>query len=103
MSTVRKRSNTDEPVSNRKRRLSMKEVNIFIPLNISVENTNVNTEVEEPALYTQSEVTALLAKQEQDFRRILEEKLSEQFNLFNQLYIDNIFREYNHIDCSYIN
>jgi hypothetical protein len=29
--------------------------------------------------------------------------LREQFNVFNQLYIDNIFKEYNHVDCSYIN
>jgi len=95
MSTVRKRSSSDESVSNRKRRLSTKGVNIF--------TVAVGEDDEEPALYTHSEVTALLAKQEQDFRRILEEKLREQFNLFNQMYIDNIFREYNHIDCSYIN
>ena len=54
-------------------------------------------------LYTQEEVTALLTRQEQSFRAILEEKLKEQFNMFNQLYIDTIFKEYNRADVSYIN
>ena len=54
-------------------------------------------------LYTQEEVNALLTRQEQSFRAILEEKLKEQFNMFNQLYIDNIFKDYNRADTSYIN
>ena len=40
------------------------------------------------ALYREEEVTALLNNQEQIFRTILEEKLREQFNMFNQMYID---------------
>ena len=61
-----------------------------------------DTSVEEK-IYTQADVTALLSIQEQSFRIILEEKLKEQFNIFNQLYIDNIFKEYNRADLSYIN
>lgn len=56
-----------------------------------------------PRVYTQAEVTALMQNQEQIFRTILEEKLREQFNLFNQMYIDNIFKEYKNADLSYIN
>lgn len=54
-------------------------------------------------MYTQAEVTVLLHNQEQLFRAILEEKLREQFNMFNQMYIDNIFKEYKNADLSYIN
>ncbi len=54
-------------------------------------------------VYKQIEVTALLERQEQQFRIILEEKLREQFNAFNQLYIDNVFKEYKAQDLSYIN
>jgi hypothetical protein len=53
--------------------------------------------------YTKAEVTALLNKQEQTFRILLDEKLKEQFNVFNQLYINNVFKEYNSVDLSYIN
>ena len=100
MATIRKRPLNDESQekSNRRRRVSAnKGVNFYI--NIEADTTPL---VEEPR-YTQSEVTALLARQEQAFRQLLEEKLREQFNVFNQLYIDNIFKEYNHVDCSYIN
>jgi len=104
MATIRKRSLTDDnqEKSNRRRRVSPnKGMNFYIPLNINIEADTTQV-VDEPR-YTQSEVTALLAKQEQAFRQLLEEKLREQFNVFNQLYIDNIFKEYNHVDCSYIN
>ena len=60
-------------------------------------NTNTNK------IYTQEEVDAMLCKQEQLFRTILEEKLREQFNVFNQIYIDNIFKDYQKTDVSYIN
>ena len=53
--------------------------------------------------YTKAEVIALLNKQEQTFRILLDEKLKEQFNVFNQLYINNVFKEYNSVDLSYIN
>ena len=53
--------------------------------------------------FSQEEVTALLHNQEQIFREILEEKLREQFNMFNQMYIDTIFKEYKNTDVSYIN
>lgn len=105
MATIRKRSLTDDSQekSNRRRRVSAnKGVNFYIPLNINIEANNSAEVVEEP-LYSQTEVTALLAKQEQAFRLLLEEKLREQFNVFNQLYIDNIFKEYHSGDCSYIN
>jgi hypothetical protein len=52
---------------------------------------------------TASGIAALLNKQEQVFRAILEEKLREQFNIFNQLYIDTIFKDYKNTDLSYIN
>ena len=55
------------------------------------------------ALYREEEVTALLHNQEQNFRAILEEKLREQFNMFNQMYIDTIFKDYKNTDVSYIN
>ena len=104
MATIRKRPLTDDcqEKSNRRRRISAnKGVSFYIPLNINID-ADPATSVEEP-LYTQTEVTALLAKQEQAFRQLLEEKLREQFNVFNQLYIDNIFKEYKHVDFSYIN
>jgi len=104
MATIRKRSLTDDnqEKSNRRRRVSAnKGVNFYIPLNINIEEDK-STQIEEP-LYSQTEVTALLAKQEEAFRQLLEEKLREQFNMFNQLYIDNIFKEYHSGDCSYIN
>ena len=53
--------------------------------------------------FTEEEVTALLHNQEQIFRAILEEKLREQFNMFNQMYIDTIFKDYKNTDVSYIN
>lgn len=103
MSTIRKRPLNDDSQekSIRKRRVSAnKGVNFYIPLNINIE-ADMTTQMEEP-LYTQTEVMALLAKQEQAFRQILEEKLREQFNIFNQHYIENIFNEYHNVDCSYI-
>lgn len=105
MSTIRKRSLQEDTFvndrTNKKKRLSSKGVNLYIPLNINIEEETSN-HVEEP-LYTQTEVMALLAKQEYDFRKILEEKLKEQFNIFNQQYIENIFKDYHNADCSYIN
>ena len=62
-------------------------------------NANTNTN----KIYTQEEVDIMLCKQEQLFRTILEEKLREQFNVFNQIYIDNIFKDYQKTDFSYIN
>ena len=41
-------------------------------------------------------------KQQKDFRSILEEKLKEQFLIFNQFYINNIFKEYEKNEFSYI-
>ena len=64
---------------------------------VSEANTNTNK------IYTQEEVDIMLCKQEQLFRTILEEKLREQFNVFNQIYIDNIFKDYQKTDVSYIN
>ena len=104
--TMRKRpvSEDSQERTSRKRRLSNKGVNLFIPVNFHASvsadlGEEASSSAEEPT-YTQSEVCALLTNQEQAFRLILEEKLREQFNLFNQLYIDNIFREY---ESSYIN
>ena len=67
----------------------------------SVSEANANTNTNK--IYTQEEVDAMLCKQEQLFRTILEEKLREQFNVFNQIYIDNIFKDYQKTDVSYIN
>jgi len=103
MSTIRKRSVNDDNQEkiNRRRRISAnKGGNYYIPLNINIE-ADATLQIEEPR-YTQTEVTALLAKQEQTFRQILEDKLREQYNMFNQHYIDNIFKEYHQGDCSYI-
>ena len=124
MSYIRKRHlNTDGlEKRNKKRRTSAnKGVSFYIPLNVNIA-TEVTDAVPVPVpvhvsvpvpvpiprpleelKYTQAEVTALLATQEQVFRQLLEDKLKEQFNMFNQLYIDNIFKEYTRIDCSYIN
>jgi hypothetical protein len=120
MSYIRKRHfNTDGlDKRNKKRRTSAnKGVSFYIPLNVNIA-TEVTDAVPVPVpvpvpvsvprpleelKYTQAEVTALLATQEQVFRQLLEDKLKEQFNMFNQLYIDNIFKEYTRIDCSYIN
>jgi len=52
--------------------------------------------------YSQTEVTALLAKQQKDFRSLLEEKLREQFLMFNHFYMNNVFKEYENSECSYI-
>jgi hypothetical protein len=102
MATTRKRSSTEDAFdrNSKKKRLSNKGVNFYIPLNINIEADSSTPE--EESLYTQTEVTALLAKQEQVFRQLLEEKLREQFNIFNQHYIDNIFKSHNNVECSYI-
>lgn len=107
MSTTRKRALTDDSSekSSKKKRLSTKEVSFYIPLNLHINNeSNAGAEplVDAPT-FTQTEVTTLLAKQEQYFRQLLEEKLKEQFNMFNQLYIENIFKDYSKLECPYIN
>jgi hypothetical protein len=94
------RSNTER--SNKKKRLSTKGVSFYIPLNLHI-NNETSVPVVEETTFTQTEVTALLAKQEHYFRQLLEEKLKEQFNMFNQLYIENIFKEYSRLECPYIN
>jgi hypothetical protein len=149
MSCNRKRSNTSEDRSSKRKRL----INVYIPIhrldlgcknevqrdyknevqrdyknevqrdyknevqrdknevqrdNIESHSEYDNETITEIALntdkvYKQIEVTALLERQEQQFRIILEEKLREQFNAFNQLYIDNVFKEYKAQDFSYIN
>ena len=53
-------------------------------------------------VFTQAEVNALLHKQEHTFRILLENKLKEQYNAFNKLYIEHIFKENTHEEISYI-
>ena len=103
-STTRKRALADDSTekSNKKKRLSTKGVSFYIPLNLHI-NNETSVPVVEETTFTQTEVTALLAKQEHYFRQLLEEKLKEQFNMFNQLYIENIFKEYIRLECPYIN
>jgi hypothetical protein len=93
--SLRKRPSSDEMADHcsRKKRISSKGTTTHIS----------GCKSPEEKLYTQQDVTTLLGKQEQTFRLLLEEKLREQFNMFNQLYIDNIFKEYNANDHSYIN
>jgi len=89
-----------------------KSVNIVIPMHSlelnDIHNSSPDKEEENDLdlkCYTQSDVNEILQKQENAFRIIIEEKLKEQFNMFNQMYIDNIFKEYNcsNGDASYIN
>jgi len=114
MSVRKKRSVNDTPDKSVKRhRITSKGVNFYIPLhklnlndaNNIDKNINKNDEtstVTAEKIYTQTEVTELLNKQQKDFRSLLEEKLQEQFVMFNQFYINNIFKEYEKNDFSYI-
>jgi hypothetical protein len=86
--------------SAKKHRIATKGANFYIPLN-KLDLSEATSAVEEKT-YSQTEVTAILAKQQQEFRSLLEDKLREQFLMFNQFYINNIFKEYEKNDCSYI-
>jgi hypothetical protein len=117
MSLRKKRTSTEcgfEKESKRKRI----GINVYIPinkLNISDDSLASSSSAssscsassssckKEEKIYTQEEVSYLLTKQELTFRSLLEEKLREQFNIFNQLYIDNIFKEYKQTEVPYIN
>jgi hypothetical protein len=101
--SLRKRKDVNDTVDkqSKKHRTVNKGVNLFIPLNKLDLSDNTSDEPAEKT-YSQSEVTALLAKQQQEFRCLLEDKLREQFTMFNQFYINNIFKEYEKNDCSYI-
>lgn len=86
----------------KKKHVSNKQTysNVFV----SCKNTpSVAAATPAQRMYTQGEVNSLLQEQEQIFRRLLEEKLREQYNMFNQHYIENIFKDYQHTDVSYIN
>jgi hypothetical protein len=98
--SLRKRKNSSDTSTNQAKKIR-RSINFYIPLN----SLNINDDgeaISEEKKYTQTEVTALLHKQQQDFRSILEEKLKEQFLMFNQFYINNIFKEYEKNECSYI-
>lgn len=110
--SLRKRKNSSE-TSNKQVKKVRRNINFYIPLNklnlssdindINGDNDDIkNDTFSEEKTYTQSEVTALLNKQQKDFRSILEEKLKEQFLMFNQFYINNIFKEYEKNEFSYI-
>jgi hypothetical protein len=96
--SLRKRKDVDELVDkqSKKHRTANKGINFYIPLSDNTSDTGAEK------IYSHSEVTALLAKQQQEFRSLLEDKLREQFLVFNQFYINNIFKEYEKNDCSYI-
>jgi hypothetical protein len=110
MSLKKKRASTDYDKEIKRKRIGHKGINMYIPIH----NLKLSEDKEENVcfsenvcsnekIYTQLEVTSLLSKQEQLFKSILEEKLREQFNIFNQLYVNNIFKEYKHSEFSYIN
>jgi hypothetical protein len=116
MSLSRKRSSTNDEVSvSKKKRLSGKGVSFYIPihkLDINCESSSIScpsiscpsiSSFSEEKVYTQKEVTELIEREKEKFKAILEEKLREQFNMFNQIYIENIFKEYKSTDLSYIN
>jgi hypothetical protein len=103
----RKDFNETRDKHSKKHRTSSKGINFYIPLHklhlSANENENdTSTEKVEEKTYSQKDVTALLAKQQEDFRYLLEEKLKEQYLMFNQFYINNIFKEYEKDDFSYI-
>ena len=100
MSTIKRKNlqETDEKHLKRKR-VSNTDINVYIPLHTLHLTEDTNTKEK---TYTQAEVTELLNKQQSDFRSLLEEKLQEQFVLFNQFYINNIFKEYAKNEFSYI-
>jgi hypothetical protein len=112
MSLRKKRTSTEcgfEKESKRKRI----GINVYIPINkLNISDDSLASSScsassscckKEEKIYTQEEVSYLLTKQELTFRSLLEEKLREQFNIFNQLYIDNIFKEYKQTEVPYIN
>ena len=112
MSLRKKRTSTEcgfEKESKRKRI----GINVYIPINkLNISDDSLASSScsassscckKEEKIYTQEEVSYLLTKQELPFRSLLEEKLREQFNIFNQLYIDNIFKEYKQTEVPYIN
>ena len=108
--SLRKRKNSSE-TSNKQVKKVCRNINFYIPLNKLNLSSDINNDIiddikndtsSEEKTYTQSEVTALLNKQQKDFRSILEEKLKEQFLMFNQFYINNIFKEYDKNEFSYI-
>ena len=110
--SLRKRKNSSE-TSNKQVKKLRRNINFYIPLNklnlssdindINGDNDDIKNDTSsEEKTYTQTEVTALLNKQQKDFRSILEEKLKEQFLMFNQFYINNIFKEYEKNEFSYI-
>ena len=108
--SLRKRKNSSE-TSNKQVKKVRRNINFYIPLNKLNLSSDINNDIiddikndtsSEEKTYTQSEVTALLNKQQKDFRSILEEKLKEQFLMFNQFYINNIFKEYDKNEFSYI-
>jgi hypothetical protein len=89
----------------KKHRISSGGINFYIPLHkldLSEEKNETSSEAEAVKIYTQKEVTTLLAKQQKDFKSLLEEKLKEQYLMFNQFYINNIFKEYDKNEFSYI-
>ena len=88
----------------KKHRISSGGINFYIPLHkldLSEDTTDTLAREAEKT-YTQQEVTDLLAKQQKDFRSLLEDKLQEQYLMFNQFYINNIFKEYDKNEFSYI-
>jgi hypothetical protein len=104
--SLRKRKNSSETLDKQVKKVR-RGINFYIPLhklNLSndIKNDDENDGSSEEKTYTQTEVTALLNKQQSDFRKILEEKLKEQFLMFNQFYINNIFKEYEKNEFSYI-
>ena len=108
--SLRKRKNSSE-TSNKQVKKVRRGINFYIPLNkLNLASDDINGDTDdikndtssEEKTYTQTEVTALLNKQQKDFRSILEEKLKEQFLMFNQFYINNIFKEYDKNEFSYI-
>ena len=101
----RKDFNETRDKHTKKHRISSGGINFYIPLHkldLSEEKNETLTEAESVKIYTQKEVTALLAKQQKDFKSLLEEKLKEQYLMFNQFYINNIFNEYDKNEFSYI-
>lgn len=99
--SFRKRKNVNEVTDKqvKRHRNTSKNINFYIPLhklNLSGDTSTVEK------TYTQAEVTELLQKQQEDFRTLLADKLQEQFLMFNQFYINNIFKEYDKNEFSYI-
>jgi hypothetical protein len=106
--SIRKRKDfTESRVKpSKKHRISSGGINFYIPLHKLDLSDDINKtdtlESESEKIYTQKEVTSLLAKQQKEFRSLLEDKLKEQYIMFNQFYINNIFKEYEKDEFSYI-